>query len=192
MGAWVSVEIEEDPSRRLLIARCLKCREMVVAGKERKTVEAAALHHQCKVKRFGRPKPSDLLALPDSSGLPRLMFIEPLQLPAACIVDGLTRKGAALLRRAHLGTCWLGYHSCICGAQSSSWDLVVAIGGESMVTNSLLVHYLAYHREEIPSDQLALISCVNEEAEPMPYDLVGFGRGRCTWRAGNAARYGIR
>ncbi len=175
MGAWVSVQIEDDPSQRLLIARCLKCREMVVAGKERKMVEAAALHHHCW-KNFGRVERPNLSAWPDSTGLPRLMFIEPLELPTECVVDALTRKGAALLRRAHLGTAWLGYHVCVCGAQSGACDLVVQISGKSMVTNSLLVHYLAYHRKDIPADQLALFAWANDEADPTPYDLVGFGR----------------
>ncbi len=55
MGASDSVNIENDPTRRLLIARCLKCPDMIIAGKERKLVEAAALRHHCKgdlVSRF--------------------------------------------------------------------------------------------------------------------------------------------
>jgi hypothetical protein len=54
MGASDSVNIEDDPTHRLLIARCLKCHEMVVAGKERKLVEAAALRHHCKGDLVGR------------------------------------------------------------------------------------------------------------------------------------------
>ncbi len=54
MGASDSVNIENDPTRRLLIARCLKCHEMIIAGKERKLVEAAALRHHCKGDLVGR------------------------------------------------------------------------------------------------------------------------------------------
>ncbi len=56
MSSWVLVKIEDDPSRRLLVARCLKCHEMVVAGTERKLVEKAVLHHHCKDIL---PKPGD-------------------------------------------------------------------------------------------------------------------------------------
>jgi rubrerythrin len=47
-----------------------------------------------------------------------------------------------------------GYHECICGAKSEATDRILHTG---QITNSLAVHYLEYHREEVPSGELAKV-----------------------------------
>ena len=44
-----------------------------------------------------------------------------------------------------------GVHECICGAESDPCDYELEDG---FITNSLCVHYLAYHRSEIPQSEL--------------------------------------
>jgi len=92
-----------------------------------------------------------------------LLYIEPQQPPLADpIIDELTWKMAAALNHCvatggyqygqfSKGDRFRGWHTCSCGACSSNVDYLLP-GGE--VTNSLAVHYLAYHRHEIPPNQL--------------------------------------
>ena len=49
------------------------------------------------------------------------------------------------------GSGYKGYHHCKCGKMSDSHDHYTA-GGR--ITNSLLVHYVRYHRSEIPQSEL--------------------------------------
>jgi hypothetical protein len=44
----------------------------------------------------------------------------------------------------------MGVHTCICGAKSHSRDYLLPNG---YVTNSLAVHYLIFHRDEIPKEE---------------------------------------
>ena len=92
-----------------------------------------------------------------------LLYIEPQQQPLAePIIDELTWKMAAALNHCvATGTygsgqfCknnrFRGWHTCSCGACSDNVDYLIPNGE---VTNSLAVHYLAYHRHEVPSQQL--------------------------------------
>jgi hypothetical protein len=92
-----------------------------------------------------------------------LLYIEPQQQSLAePIIDELTWKMAAALNHCvATGTyqpgqfCknnrFRGWHTCSCGACSDNVDYLLP-GGE--VTNSLAVHYLAYHRHEVPLQQL--------------------------------------
>jgi hypothetical protein len=84
-----------------------------------------------------------------------LLYIEPTQ-PASTepVLDHLTQKMAAAFRKAFPSMGWHGVHECVCGAHSTSSDYLLANGEE---TNSLCVHYVAHHRCEVPSDQLARI-----------------------------------
>ena len=103
----------------------------------------------------------------------RLLFIEPIH-PASStpIVDHLTRRMAAAFRAARTDT-WIsaGLHECVCGAYSTSVDYYLPSGHR---TNSLCVHYVAYHRSEIPARQLVIIETfTSEEVEPSNLELEG-------------------
>ena len=91
-----------------------------------------------------------------------LLYIEPrcagTTLP---VVDMATRRMAAAFRRAAAlkDFAYCGFHTCVCGATSKSYDFELPDGS---LTNSLCVHYLAFHRDEVPPRQL-------EEVERLPY-----------------------
>jgi hypothetical protein len=102
-----------------------------------------------------------------------LLFIEPLQ-PALSVplIDQLTRRMTAAYRSAEQSSGgWCGVHVCSCGTHSTSRDYFLPNGE---MTNSLCVHYLAYHREEVPAEQLARVATLSYgEADPTEDELHG-------------------
>ena len=105
-----------------------------------------------------------------------LLFIEP-QTPAssAPVIDLLTRRMTAAYRLAERGPQYMGWHDCICGAMSTTCDYFLSNGDK---TNSLCVHYLAYHREAVPGEQLARVAKLPfGEVAPADVELAG-GRSR--------------
>jgi hypothetical protein len=87
-----------------------------------------------------------------------LLFIEPTAAAAAePLFDDLTRRMASALMCSRRGTANFGTHTCVCGAESDSADYVLPDG---TATNSLCVHYLAYHRAEVPDDELARVGAL--------------------------------
>lgn len=50
----------------------------------------------------------------------------------------------------HPNESYMGVHTCICGVKSHSRDYLLPNG---YVTNSLAVHYLEFHRDEIPTEE---------------------------------------
>lgn len=94
------------------------------------------------------------------------LMIEPSKRGHTAIYDGVTCRVAALLNSATEGTCYRGWHTCVCGAVSGSCDLIVKIGDREYTTNSLAVHYVACHRDEIPVDQLELIQTLTAVFDP--------------------------
>jgi len=58
---------------------------------------------------------------------------------------------AAWRRRRDSDYAAAGIHRCICGAGSDNQDHWVA---GDLLTNSLCVHYLALHRDQIPEEEL--------------------------------------
>lgn len=118
-----------------------------------------------------------------------LLFIEP-QNPASAdpVIDSLTRRMTAALNgsvggtndgwqgKFHPGGGWRGVHTCVCGVNSSNKNFQLEDG---TITNSLCVHYLAHHRNEVPESELAKVrSLPSYEAEPTANQLMppGFGR----------------
>src|SRR5262249_3415796 len=102
-----------------------------------------------------------------------LLFIEPRRAAAASpLIDRLTRQMTASFRRAGRSSyAFAGVHQCICGVCSTSCDYFVPTGEK---TNSLCVHYLAFHRREVPvkhMERVAALKC--GEAEPTEDELQG-------------------
>jgi hypothetical protein len=85
-----------------------------------------------------------------------VLFIEPKQPAAeAPIQDELTAKMRELMIHAHPSDGhYFGFHQCVCGAKSDTRDWFLATGQK---TNSLAVHYLEYHRREVPDSELEKI-----------------------------------
>jgi hypothetical protein len=81
-----------------------------------------------------------------------LMMIEPTLLATEPLNDLFTHMAqvvyAAAKRSEHS---YRGFHGCRCGESSSNYDHVLPDG---VITNSLLVHYVSQHREEIPRMEL--------------------------------------
>lgn len=106
-----------------------------------------------------------------------ILMIEPRH-PAsdAPIIDKLTRKMAAAFRKARKSDYGYrggkptgrGFHGCICGATSDNHDYFI---GE-VITNSLCVHYLAFHRQDVSESELAKVAALpDEEVEPTEGEL---------------------
>ena len=93
-----------------------------------------------------------------------MLYIVPKNSPSEePIIDELTMKMAASLRRATLPHRHsLGFHTCVCGAQSDSTDFILPNG---LRTNSLCVHYLAYHRAEIEAGELWAVEGLTDGSE---------------------------
>lgn len=91
-----------------------------------------------------------------------LLMIEP-RLPAASepLIDDLTRAMTiAWRRRTDSQDTYRGFHSCSCGAVSDNRDHYI----EGWRTNSLCIHYVAYHRDEISSTELVKICALGHVA----------------------------
>lgn len=109
-----------------------------------------------------------------------LLYIEPQQLKSDTpIIDDLTTKMAAAFTGYKSGVGYdgqftegvgtLGWHTCACGARSSSKDYLLPNG---YITNSLCLHYLAWHRNEVPQSELDKVASLpNESAEPSAEQL---------------------
>jgi len=72
-------------------------------------------------------------------------------------VDERKRSKTRGLAHISKGVRTMGVHTCVCGATSESADYGIKIGEEIVYTNSLASHYLAFHRDEVPLDQLSKI-----------------------------------
>lgn len=103
-----------------------------------------------------------------------VLYIEPSKnISTDPVIDTLTRKMTAALRKATRDPrSWRGWHTCACGANSVNHDFVLPNGEQ---TNSLCVHYLAYHRDEVPAAQLQKVSMLNcGEEDPNDKELRGW------------------
>lgn len=82
-----------------------------------------------------------------------VLFIEPTQ-PASeePIQDELTAKMRDAMSKATQSQYgYRGFHRCICGKTSDNKDYFLHTGQK---TNSLAVHYLEYHRAEVPEAEI--------------------------------------
>lgn len=102
-----------------------------------------------------------------------ILMVEPSgKTSAAPIIDELTRKmTAAWRRRRDSDISWRGFHVCKCGVFSDNKDHWVG-EGKGLLTNSLCIHYLAYHRDEVPQEELDKVRALSYgEEDPNEKDL---------------------
>lgn len=94
-----------------------------------------------------------------------IMMIEPRgKASQEPIIDEATRKMTAAWRKAkHSEYGYRGFHVCVCNAYSDNKDHWV--GENELLTNSLAIHYLAFHRSDIPDSEL-------EKVMQLPYGEV--------------------
>lgn len=102
-----------------------------------------------------------------------LLMVEPRGAPTIPVVDRLTRVVTAALRTgSDSGRRYRGVHSCTglgCDAMSDNTDHYVMMfdGSTAFETNSLAVHYVACHRDEISAEELVKIELLPPvEAHP--------------------------
>lgn len=104
----------------------------------------------------------------------QLLMIEPsAQVSEEPLIDELTRKMTAAWRaREESGYAFRGFHICSCRAWSDNHDHFVMVAGEKLKTNSLAIHYLAFHRADVPSEELSKVASLEYgEAEPTDEEL---------------------
>lgn len=93
-----------------------------------------------------------------------ILYIEPsVATSAEPVIDELTRKMVAAYRKGQSGPRYRGFHVCACGVFSDNTDYTLPNDEQ---TNSLCVHYMAFHRDEVPEAQLrkvAALDCGEEE-----------------------------
>jgi len=99
-----------------------------------------------------------------------ILYIEPsARTSDKPVIDELTRRMAAAYRLRTPGPGYRGFHICACGATSSNCDYTLSDGER---TNSLCVHYLAFHRDEVSASQLEKVRQLNfGEVEPNEDEL---------------------
>lgn len=79
------------------------------------------------------------------------------------VIDDLTRKMTTAWRQRRSSGeeyYYKGVHHCVCGAWSDNQDHWVGEGVGDL-TNSLCVHYLAFHRDDISQDELDKVRALN-------------------------------
>ncbi len=107
----------------------------------------------------------------DRGPRPRLLYIETdAARDENPVIDDITQKMVAAFRQAEgTGIHYRGFHMCSCGAHSTNTDYVLPSGH---VTNSLAIHYLALHREEVPAEQIEIVEAFDYGiAEPNAEEL---------------------
>ncbi|MFA5358564.1 MAG: hypothetical protein WC310_01925 [Patescibacteria group bacterium] len=99
-----------------------------------------------------------------------ILYIEPsAKTSSEPVIDRYTRKMVAALRQGKEGLGYRGIHICKCGARSTNCDYTLPNGEQ---TNFLAVHYLAYHRDEVPQSELVKVDSLDcGEADPTPEEL---------------------
>lgn len=100
-----------------------------------------------------------------------LLMIEPSsQTSQYPVIDQLTKKMVAAWRSRKISDfSFRGFHRCNCGVISDNKEHHT----DGRVTNSLAIHYLAYHREEVPKEELEKVAAlVYGEQSPTEKELV--------------------
>ncbi len=100
-----------------------------------------------------------------------ILFVEPpAQTSTEPLIDDLARIMAGALRKAEItpapeGAC----HTCACGARGDNNHYILPGG---MPTNSLAVHYLAWHRRELSPVQILRVGALKSApVEPTDEEL---------------------
>ena len=81
-----------------------------------------------------------------------LLFIEPKNKPTTKVNDELTKIVEEEFANAEeISPYYKGFHICVCGEHSTNHDYKLPCG---LIVNSLCIHYIQDHREEVPESEL--------------------------------------
>ena len=84
-----------------------------------------------------------------------LMMIEPKGFKSSApTIDRFTPMAEKVFENCRITANYKGHHVCRCGEPSDNHDYQT-VGGR--ITNSLMLHYLKWHRDEIPQVELSKI-----------------------------------
>lgn len=101
-------------------------------------------------------------------------MIEPTRAPSTTpVIDELTRKMTAAWHERHNSDHgYRGFHVCECGVFSDNKDHWIDADADRLLTNSLCIHYLAFHRDDVPQEELEKVRALTfGEAEPDEEEL---------------------
>lgn len=99
-----------------------------------------------------------------------LMMIEPLNKGRENpVIDKLTCQMTYALRKSHKDMGFSGSYTCVCGALNDRYHYFY----DGALTNSLAVHYLAFHRDEVPESELEKVRAIQGSMYPTPNELYG-------------------
>ena len=80
-----------------------------------------------------------------------LLMIEPIRATSNPINDELTELAKKVLSLSKWKRAFRGFHRCSCGKNSDNKEHILPDG---RITNSLIVHYISEHRQEVPEDEI--------------------------------------
>lgn len=100
-----------------------------------------------------------------------LLYIKPTQIPSEePVIDEATCKMTYAFRnRTAIPIQSCGVHVCSCGIHSTSQDYAVS---DDHMTNSLCIHYLAMHRDEVPQEMIDIVLAFDCEPEEPTADEI--------------------
>jgi len=99
-----------------------------------------------------------------------LLMIEPLNKGSENpVIDDLTCKMTYAIRKSNKILGFSGEHRCVCGALNDGFHYLYG----KMLTNSLAVHYMAFHRDEVPQAEIEKVKAINGRRYPTPNELYG-------------------
>jgi hypothetical protein len=106
---------------------------------------------------------NEIFRKPDQ-GRELLLYINPVMgVSAEPVIDEITGKITAAFRASEdTGKPWRGVHQCACRACSDNTDYILPSGHR---TNSLAIHYVGLHRDEVPEQKLEIIEGFEIEPE---------------------------
>ncbi len=83
------------------------------------------------------------------------MMIEPkLAVIEQEVNDEITQQVEEIMKTVKEIAWTKGLHFCNCGVHSGNAILEVTINGKQYETNSLALHYIKYHRSEVPQSEI--------------------------------------
>jgi hypothetical protein len=178
--------IEDRPAGQELISYLIRPDACTDVAGARVALDDWLRKSEVAARRQGRELPiyhfervdrahAELEALLDNLGLvldpALLLYVVPTrECSVAPVLDKWTRRMTASFHAAE-SCAWFscGVHECVCGAISTPSDYALPNG---WITNALCVHYLAYHRDEVPEPELERVGRLGEgEAEPNQREL---------------------
>lgn len=99
-------------------------------------------------QRIAEHKARQVLYVRPSEGV----SVEPVNDELTAIMEKAYSQGEA-------GRPMRGFHTCVCGENSRNYDVKLRGG---YVTNSLCVHYLRNHRDEVPEEELEKVRSLED------------------------------